>query len=276
MLRRVSCYGGSTSLRNDRLRRCALLCLASLAIPTIVYARSFGTHSTESYQNSYQAPLPGADTCISRMNTELTVWWRNPSTQKFWYNLQGKQYYWHETGDQATNSLESVDMFVTFTHGGATSSAHSEWAMWDYWALASSDSMRLGDEGVGTSIFTQFSCDTLRIDSYTWARWDSVFAGGLRAALGSHGDLHWGEAEYDVGKVFAQYMTLGNTLKTSWAAGWDLTIYDNQDVAVMFTGSNQSDCESRRDNMTWNNFGSYPRLQDGAISYWCYWYWDDI
>lgn len=204
-----------------------LLCALSLALaaaPAAVYAKSFGIHSTEDYENTYQDPLPDSDICMSRMSDELD----NYATNQFWYNLAGKQYCWHDSGDQATNSLESVDMFVTFTHGGATSSAHSQWAMWDNWSLASSDSMRLGDESTGLSIFTQFSCETLKMDNDTWPRWDSVFAGGLRAALGSHNLLNWGSAEYDVGKTFAQYLNGGNSLKTSWAAGWDLTIYNNQ------------------------------------------------
>jgi hypothetical protein len=167
-------------------------------------------------------------------------------------------------------------MFVDFTHGGATSAAHSQWGRWNDNVLAGSEYMRLGDESVRLSVFAQFSCETLKVDSNTWARWDSVFAGGLRAALGSHDIFNWGTAEYDAGKTFAQYLNAGNTLTSSWVAGWDLTAYNNQDVAVMFTGLNQTECESRRDYMTWGNFSLYNRRQDSAIGYWCGWTWDDI
>lgn len=46
----------------------------------------------------------------------------------------------------------------------------------------------------------------------------------------------------------------------------------------MFTGTDQSSCESRRDNMNWNTFNTAanPRLRDSQIGYWCGWIWDDI
>jgi len=243
----------------------------------IIETRKFGTHCTETYQNNssgvpWQALLPGAYTVCSRFNTELD----NGSIFEFYYDMSGKQYYWHDTGDQADNSLEDVDLFFTLTHGGAINSTQAAWAAWDNNSLIVTSSMRLGDEGRMLSIFAQDSCETLKVDANTWARWDSVFQGGLRATVGSHGTLNLGTAEYDVGKVFAQQLNAGATIMNAWFVANDTTAYNNQDTAVMFTGANQTDCENRRAGMTWNNFGSYSRLRDGSIGYWCGWTWDDI
>jgi hypothetical protein len=238
----------------------------------VIETRKFGTHCTEDYENNWQAALPGAYTTCSRFNTELD----NGSIFEFYYNMQGKQYYWHDTGDHADNSLEDVDLFFTLTHGGAINNTQAAWATWDDPDLAVTTSMRLGDEGRGLSMFAQDSCETLKVDAYTWTRWDSVFRGGLRGTVGSHGTLHLSSAEYDVGKVFAQKLNAGWTFKSAWSYANDITAYNNQDAAVMFTGTNLANCESRRDNMTWNNFGSYGRLVDNAIGHWCGWIWDDI
>ncbi|MFZ5892996.1 MAG: DUF6345 domain-containing protein [Myxococcota bacterium] len=245
--------------------------LASQQQP-VIETRKFGTHCTESYESNWQAALPGAFTVCSRFNTEAD----NGSIFEFYYDLWNKQFYWHNTGDHADNSLEDVDLFFTLTHGGAINSTNAAWAMWNNGALATTSNMRLGDEGRMLSIFAQDSCETLKVDANTWARWDSVFAGGLRATVGSHGTLNLGTAEYDVGKVFAQRLNAGDTIMQAWFVANDTTAFNNQDTAVMYTGTNQSNCETRRGNMTWNNFGSYSRLRDSSIGYWCGWIWDDI
>ena len=137
------------------------------------------------YQNNWQVTLTGSDTAVSGMNSTL-------GSTNFWFNLVGKQYYWYEAGDHDPLSLDTVDMFVEFTHGGITAT-DAEWAMWDQPVIAYSSQMRLGDDDVGMSIFTQVSCETLTAD-YTWTRWSPVFKGGLRIALGSGGLFFWDRA----------------------------------------------------------------------------------
>jgi hypothetical protein len=150
--------------------------------------------------------------------------------------------------------------------------------MYDVGEWAFSSNMSLGNELRGTSVFATYAGYTMKVDAYTWNRWDSVFGGGLRMALGSHGALYSGVAEYDVGDVFAQYLNAGYTFKTAWAAAFDLTPYNNQDVAVMATGTSSSNCTTRRDNLSWDNFSysSYPRLNSSSIGAWCGWTWDNI
>jgi hypothetical protein len=54
-----------------------------------VFTKSFGVHSTESYQNTWLANLTGADTAMSRMIGVLD----DAANSNFWYDLDGKQYY---------------------------------------------------------------------------------------------------------------------------------------------------------------------------------------
>lgn len=232
---------------------------------------TFGTHSTVDYQNTWQVSLTGSDTAVSRMNSAL-------GSTSFWYNMVGKQFYWYDAGDHYPQSLDTVDMFVEFTHGGITAT-DAEWAMWDQSVIAYSSQMRLGDDSLGMSIFTQVSCETLAADANTWTRWSPIFKGGLRMALGSGNLFYWNSGKYDTLKVFAQYLTAGNTFKTSWPAGWMVNDSHDEDVAIMTTGNyngGSSDCATRRDNMTWSNFTSYPRLQDANAAYWCGWAWASL
>lgn len=234
-------------------------------------AGTFGTHSAVDFQNTWQETLTGSDTAVSSMNSVL-------GSTNFWYNLVGKQYYWYEAGDHDVNSLDTVDMFVEFTHGGITST-DAEWAMWDQNVIAYSSQMRLGDDSVGMSIFTQVSCETLTADANTWTRWSPIFKGGLRMALGSGGLFYWDSGKYTVLQVFAQYLNAGYTFKTSWPAGWMVDDSHDEDVAIMTTGNGNgggSDCPTRRDNMTWGNFTSYPRLQDASAADWCGWAWASL
>jgi len=45
--------------------------------------------------------------------------------------------------------------------------------------------------------------------------------------------------------------------------------WEDQDIAGLATGTNESNCWSRYDNMTWQNIGSYPFIRDGSIGYMC-------
>lgn len=236
-----------------------------------VYARNFGMHCTGSYQNDWlPAQTDGVQTC-NNFGSKLSA----TATQKFYYNLKSKQYYWHDTGDQATNSLEDVDLFFSDTHGGAWTGTYSEYAMWDDSVLATTDKMRLGDEGRGLSIFAVLSCHTLQSnDGAFWGRWGKALSGGLRATLGSHGEVFIG-LNAPAGTQFASLLNQGSTFKSAWASAFGSTAAAN-DLAVAFTGTTLADCQSRRDNMTWNNFMNYPRVRDGSIGYWCGWEWTDV
>ena len=260
----VAACGGQPDLPNEEI---------GAAVQRGVGNRNFGIHCTSYYDGGWRYAQPSAWDICDGLWTTLD----NEATAEFYYDLVGKKYYWEYGGDGADNSLEDVDLFFGFTDAAATT-VNAKWAMFNDGEWAVSSNMGLGNERRGTSIFATYSSSTMKIDSYTWNRWDSVFNGGLRIALGSHGLLYSGSAEEDVAKVFAQYLNAGYSFTNAWAAGFDLTIYNNQDVAVLATGTGSSNCSSRRDNLSWDNFSysSFPRLSGSSIGTWCGWIWDNI
>ncbi len=235
---------------------------------------SLGIHCTNNYENTW---VGGSS---YRWEICNGVWDNLSATQQFKYNLQGKQYYWHSGGDGATNSLESVDMFFSATHGGAHENDRAEWAMWNDDAnpgpptgiTARSNQMSLGNESHRLSIFVPRSCAAMEFDSHFWTRWDSVFS-GLRMALGSHGDIDSGSAERHFGEDFADYLNDSRSFKQAWGYAADNTTYNNQDVAMVTVGNTATQCRSRRDYMTWTNFDQYSRVTSDT---WCGWYWNNI
>jgi hypothetical protein len=236
---------------------------------------TFGVHATDAYEANWQDALTGFQwDMTSRFINQL----RKTDTNKFYYNLQGKAYYWHDTGDHAVNSLEDVDLFFTTTHGGAwndsAGNSNAVWAMWNNGSVAWSRQMRLGDELTGLSIFAQVSCDTLTTaDGNVWSRWGPIFAGGLRVALGSHDLLANSSTKKPVGENFAIYLQNGYKLGDAWY--WALSNPSTgDDIAVMYNGTDATDC-SNRYNMTWQNFTNYARRRDGNNGYMCWWQWDD-
>ena len=242
----------------------------------VVVKNTFGVHATDAYEANWQSSLAGyqwemTDRFVSKLATT--------DTSKFYYNLQGKAYYWHDTGDQAVNSLEDVDLFFTTTHGGlrddSSGASNALWAMWNNGSLVWSRQMRLGDELTGLSIFAQVSCETLHTaDGRIWERWAPVFAGGLRVALGSHYLLANSSTKKPVGENFATYLQAGYKLGDAWY--WALSSPSTaDDIAVLYSGTDATDCGNRY-NMTWRTFKNYPRRRDASVGYLCWWQWDDV
>jgi hypothetical protein len=235
---------------------------------------TFGVHATQDYENNYQAALVYQWEMTSRFVNRLAT----TDTSKYYFNLWGKSYYWHDTGDHASLSLEDADLFFTTTHGGIMSDSsgmsNAVWAMWNNWELAWSRQMRLGDELTGLSIFAQVSCETLLTsDGLVIDRWAPAFAGGLRVALGSHDLLANSTTKGPVGEDFATYLQAEYRFVDAWY--WALANPGTaDDIAVMYSGSTVDDCWNRY-GMTWRNFQNYPRRQ-ADLGYLCWWHWDDV
>lgn len=239
----------------------SLLCATQLA-----HAGRFGTQCQQSYQNGWQTTLPNSWDRCAWFNDELN----DTDTQVYYYDLHGAKYWW-----ESTDELDRVNLVYVNTHGGGWSTA-SVWAMWDQDSLAYSSAMRLGDQSYGASIFSTYSCETLKFnDGKMWDRMGPIFRGGLRIATGSHDKVYDSITTDEVGEDYADNLQDGYTIKYSWKDG-NSDWYADQDITVMATGTSRSNCRSRRDNMTWQNFGSYSRLRDGAINRYCYTYWDNI
>ena len=248
---------------------------AALAVCGIVLgvgvatAARFGTGCQEEYQNNWQNELHYVWERCSGFNNELD----DTDTKVFYYNLHGAKWWWESGGDQLT--LDNVNLFYASTHGGGWWSS-SVWAMWDQNQLADSANMRLGDESYGTSIFSTYACETLKFnDGRMWVRMGPIMRGGVRYATGSHDKLYDSITTDETGEDYADNLQKSHTIKYAWKDG-NSDWWHDQDVTVMATGTNSANCASRRDNMKWQNYNSYPRLRDGQIGYYCYWYWNNI
>jgi len=255
------------SLRHRSFLRYLLAAIAVVAFTAVTAsAARFGTMCQENYQNGWQHTLPYVWERCAYFNNELD----DTDTKVFYYSLVGAKPTWENTSDQYY--LDNVDLFYGSTHGGAWSTA-SVWAMYDQNQLAYSSSMRLGDEANRLSIFSTYSCETLKFnDGKLWLRMGPIFRGGLRYATGSY-DTFWdGLTTDETGEDYADNLQAGYSIKYSWSDGNSDWWVDN-DIAVMATGTNSTNCFSRLDGMTWRNFTAYPRLMDAQIGYYCYRYW---
>lgn len=261
--------------RNNLFNRARLAFLGAMVLcaflSTSAQAARFGTACQESFENNWQTKGTHVWERCSGFNNELD----DTDTKVFYYNLHNADWWWHTDGDQGT--LDNVSLFYANTHGGITTTGNNSfWTMWDEDMNVWSSSMRLGDESYGTSIFSTYACNTLKFDDgKLWTRMGSIFRGGLRYATGSHDKVYGGYTTDEVGEDYADNLQKGRTIRYAWKdANSDWAT--NQDLAVMATGASATDCASRRDNMKWQNFGSYPRLRDGQAAWSCYTYWNNL
>ena len=167
----------------------------------------------------------------------------------------------------------------TGTHGGAINDTDARLVMWNQntRALSNTDTWRYGDEATRVSIFAQYACETLTSSDSSGQmidRWRGAFRGGLRIALGSHDKLWDSITTDEVGEDFADDLQDGKTIKWAWFDGngdW----WEDQDVKVLATGTGatnsaaESNCGTRKNTMKWQNFGSFTRLRDGSVDWFC-------
>lgn len=243
--------------------------LALLLSTSTILANTFGTWCTESYESGWQTTLKyGYDRC-SRFNNELD----DTDSKKFYFSLNGAKPYIENGSDQVYT--EGVNLVFLNTHGGAWSTS-SVFAMWNKSSYAYTSNMRLGDESVGTSIFSAYACETLKSsDGRLVTRWRNTMRGGLRIVTGSHSKLYDSITTDEVGEDYADDLQGGMTIKNAWKSALSDWATD-QDVAVMATGRTSSECASRRDGMKWSNFRSYSRLRDSSVAVYCWTQWNNL
>jgi hypothetical protein len=234
----------------------------------------FGTRCQSDYQSGWQTTLPYVWNRCAWFNNELD----DTDTKAFYYNLHGAKSAF-STCDSCGAGVDDVHLFYTSTHGGANGT-DALLAMWNNGSLAASntDNWRFGDEKSKAAFFAQYACKTLTIDGNTVTRWIEAFRGGLIMAMGSHDLLYDGITTDETGEDFADGLQKSKTAKWAWFDGngdW----WCDQDVAVLASGSNQTgannaqaDCNYRRDNVKWQNFGGYARWRDGQIGWMCWSY----
>jgi hypothetical protein len=247
-----------------------LLLAATLASVTMVHPQAhFGTLCQADYQNNWRDALPYSWDRCGWFNDELD----DTDLFDFYWNLHGARTLYGSCDGCAGMGADTVSLLYTNTHGGAVNDTDVRLVMWDQniRARSNTDSWRLGDESTKLSIFANYACETLtNADSSASLinRWRGTFRGGLRMALGSHDKLYDSVTTNECGEDFADNLQDGETIKWAWFDGngdWS----EDQDVKVLATGTNESNCISRKNTMKWQNFGSFTRLRDGDVNWYC-------
>jgi len=238
----------------------------------------FGTYCAETFENKWKPTLPQSWNRCAWFNDEL-----DDTDQKvFYFNLANKKYYLERFGDHQADlkSADDVDLLFINTHGGAwTNPMTSTLTMWNQDKRAFSSEMRLGDSawwGGGLAVLATYACETLKhSDGNLVRRLAPMLRGGLKIALGSHDELWSSRTSNEVGEDFADNLQHRYSFKNAWKdalSDW----HHDQDVTVVSTGKNAADCTSRKDNMKWQNYGSYPFIRDNSIGYTCWTWWNNL
>ena len=260
--------------RRDRIKS-ALCGLVVIAIGICFWSHEvraqahFGTFCQADYQNNWRNTLPYSWNRCGWFNEELD----ETDIFDFYWNLQGARSAYSTCDDCAGFGADSVSLLYTNTHGSALNLTDARLVMWDQnvRALTNTDNWRLGNESIRLSIMANYACETLTSADSSGQmidRWRNTFRGGMRMALGSHDKLWDSSTTDECGEDFAYYMQIGDTIKWAWFDGngdW----YEDQDVKVTATGTGESNCISRRNTMKWQNFGSFPRLRDNDVGWFC-------
>lgn len=257
---------------HSRVVRNALLTVAIALLTRTAPAAEFGTYCQEAFENGWAVELRYAYRTCRRFNEEL----EETDTRLFYHNLEGARWRFETDNDQ--NGLERVHLAFVLTHGGRDLDGDQKavWAMWDEWVDANSWNMRLGNEGRGLSIFASYACETHTVgDGHAWERWRNPFKGGLRYTVGSHGNLATGLPTDECGQEFADNLQDGDVIYEAWRKAVREPSVD-QDATAIASGYDAPDCYNRRDNMTWQNFSSYPRRRDDNMNFICWWSWNDL
>jgi hypothetical protein len=235
-------------------------------------SRLYGTYCQQDFQNDWRPLLSDTWTMCANFNSAMN----DLSPQSFYWSMHGVASLWEDSEDQADDGgLDTVDLVFISTHGGAwTNPDVATQTMWDQDTRTLSTDWRLGDESRGLSLYATHSCETLMRDEHILDRWTSVFDGGLRMVVGSHGDLYTDTGD---GQRFANNMKSGQLIKDAWANALHGGSPD-QDAAVLTTGSDENNCWARMNSINWSNLTSTntPRLQDNAWQYWCHIQWDNL
>jgi hypothetical protein len=240
------------------------------------FAAYFVTYCQEEYEDDWQDELHYSWEHCTYFNNELD----DTDTKVAYRNLHSAKDEFELLNDE--NGLERGNLAYVKTHGGRSCSS-AKWAMWNEDVLAytnrnSTERMYLGNEDRMLSILSSYACWTHDIDdgdTCVWNRWAYTFKGGLRISTGSHGDLWDGPTTDECGEDYADDLQGGMTIKNAWKSALEDWATD-QDVAVFASGMGESNCVSRKNNMTWQNFGNYSRLRDSSVKYLCWTIWRNL
>ncbi|MBQ9817193.1 MAG: hypothetical protein IJM59_07005 [Proteobacteria bacterium] len=230
-----------------------------------------GGKAIEEFENNWRTPLYGCYSIVGGFVNTMNSY--NDSVRKFYTTLIYPDHFYGGT-DGGTSGVDSVDVFIVCTHGGAwrNPSLFTQ-TMYNYETRATSDFMRMGDNGRRLSIYSTFSCETMSSYTNSWSdmeeRWLDVFQGGLRIATGFWGKEYPGYST-GAGTKYAQELHSANkTILDAWMDAAD--DYSANTPKVMATGNDLGRvvCASRLVYMKLSNYRNYTRLSDSDNLYLC-------
>ena len=190
-------------------------------------------------------------------------------------SIPGRLPYWTEGTDAGRFGIDQPNLLFNVTHSGIYlgTPTRAGWAMWEQYTTALSNTMRLGDDGRGLSVFVSTACSNLYFrDGRQWERWANIMLGGLKLSFGAYCPIYAGQEMEYVGPMLAEYLQAGYVLSAAW--WYTMTYLSAQTVAGLATGLNTDDCFSRLYTMTWQNHQDFDHLRDGDVQDHCFWYVD--
>jgi hypothetical protein len=235
------------------------------------FSAYFGTYCQQDFEDGWASTIDQAWRHCNRFNNEMD----DTDTRIFYRNLHSARDEFETDNDQ--NGLERVGLAYVHTHGGSSWGTNKAvWAMWDYWVVADSRDMWLGNENYGLSILASYACLTHTVnDGHAWYRWSRPFKGGMRYTVGSHGHLNGGRYTNECGREFADNLQDGDVIKHAWRKAVREPFVE-QDATAIASGIDADDCHLRRDNMRWQNYGDYPRRRNDNMNHICWTWWDNL
>ena len=177
------------------------------------------------------------------------------------------------------NGLDSVDVAFIGTHG----SIDSTLIMYEANNRADIKKMILGDDARGLSLLILWACDTLAEEDSSgrtrFVRWANAFSGELRYVAGFRGNHIRSITTNEDGRILAQKLKDGYTIKMSLEdsqSDWLLDLgdfvfgTDNNEPTVAASGRNASDCERRLNNMELDDLVGTERLRGNQVGTLCF------
>ncbi|MBQ9816749.1 MAG: hypothetical protein IJM59_04710 [Proteobacteria bacterium] len=226
-----------------------------------------GAKSDDNYENNWQQSISGHDAICGGFVNQMNSY--SDSTRIYWTGLGVVERY-HDGTDGSSGGLDTVDISMVCTHGGAFDSPlRFILSLYYKYQVASSIHMKFGNNNRGLSIFTTYSCHTMDGNSSeVQARWLPLFQGGLRIAAGIY-DYSHPVTSQTFGTTFANQLHASNkTILSAWLDTADDYLFDipritsSGDWRYAHEFNRTDSCFNRIGNMKLSNYKTYPRLTD--------------
>ena len=253
--------------------RCIATAMVALALWTAAPADAgtFGTRCAQKFQNNWQLEVLYGNERCQLLTDQLS----QTDTSMFYASMKGDHNgFTMLDGLPGASGVDSVDLFYVNTHGAAFKALYVEsddasLAFFEQDAFTQSSSWRFGNNNHKVKVFSQYACETMRLDKHSWNRWNKAFKGGLYLATGSHDKLYESVTTNETGEDYAENLQDGLSVKWAWFDGNADWLADNAVAVYASSSGNVGACVNRLNLMTWQNMNLFGRLLDGNMNRLC-------